>query len=144
MVTQACLVPQVRVPRAGGRIIVASDGLWDAFPGPGHVMERARALPFNTAPDRLIDRALQFRGLADDITVIVVDLLPSGSASVPDLFVGKRGLFSCCAAPPAADLAAGPEDGLCVQHDEDTSQHPGRPSKASWEAAPRCCCCCCC
>ncbi|KAK9830885.1 hypothetical protein WJX81_001707 [Elliptochloris bilobata] len=77
--------PEVRavvLPAAGARLILASDGLWDAV-APKTAAHHVRGLPASKAAMELVQLALKARGLRDDITVIVVDALPDPSARLP-------------------------------------------------------------
>lgn len=69
-------VLQVEVPRSGGRIIIASDGLWDSM-GFEKAMSLSRGLPSSKAASLLCKEAVKWKGLHDDVTVVVVDMLPS-------------------------------------------------------------------
>ncbi|KAH7422827.1 hypothetical protein KP509_12G027400 [Ceratopteris richardii] len=66
-------VKQIQLPKTGGRLIIASDGLWDALS-----IEKAakccRGLSAELAAKQL--ESLRARGLRDDTTCLVVDLLP--------------------------------------------------------------------
>eukprot|EP00897_Mesotaenium_endlicherianum_P005581 jgi/Mesen1/5050/ME000252S04166 len=77
------------VPRSGGRIIMASDGLWDAVDN-DRAAKLCRGLPASTAASALVKESIKVKGLRDDITVIVVDLLPAGTSAADS---------SACAVP---------------------------------------------
>eukprot|EP00891_Asterochloris_glomerata_P001693 jgi/Astpho2/1693/gw1.00032.145.1_t len=68
-------VRQVTLPFTGGRLIIASDGLWDAV-HPKTAAHHVRGMPASKATSELANAALRARGLRDDITIIVVDLMP--------------------------------------------------------------------
>ncbi|GAQ85788.1 Putative protein phosphatase 2C family protein [Klebsormidium nitens] len=68
-------VRQVEVPRCGGRIIIASDGLWDAI-GNDKAAQTCRGKPAQEAARHLVKKAIESKGLRDDITCLVVDLFP--------------------------------------------------------------------
>ncbi|KAJ6854115.1 putative protein phosphatase 2C 15 [Iris pallida] len=68
-------VKQVKISNAGGRLIIASDGIWDALPSEMAAMS-CRGLPAELAPRQVVKEALRTRGLKDDTTCIVVDIVP--------------------------------------------------------------------
>lgn len=79
-------VKQVRAPREGARLILASDGLWDAFEADRRVATLARGWSPETAPTKLINTVISVHDrLRDDTTVVVVDLLPPGTASFQEV-----------------------------------------------------------
>ncbi|KAL7606154.1 probable protein phosphatase 2C 12 [Lactuca sativa] len=68
-------VKQVKLSSAGGRMIIASDGVWDAMSAEAALV-CCRGLPPDTAAAQIVKEAVQFKGLRDDTTCIVVDILP--------------------------------------------------------------------
>ncbi|KAH7331609.1 hypothetical protein KP509_20G042900 [Ceratopteris richardii] len=68
-------VKQIKLCKTGGRLIIASDGVWDALSN-----EKAdsccRGLTADLAARQIVKESLRFRGLRDDTTCVVVDLLP--------------------------------------------------------------------
>lgn len=129
-------IRQVRLPKSGCRMLIASDGLWDAFVTYQGPLEKTRAYNCAAIPEKLIDRALQLRGLADDITIICIDMLPSEDRTIPEVFGAKRGLF-CCGAPKTQDdMVLRPSDSFTVLHDEDSSMH-GHPAKDAYSGMDR-------
>ncbi|CAL9059625.1 unnamed protein product [Musa banksii] len=68
-------VKQVKLSSSGGRLIISSDGVWDAL-----TFEMAfncsRGLPPDAAANQIVKEAVQVKGLRDDTTCIVVDMLP--------------------------------------------------------------------
>ncbi|XP_006829727.2 probable protein phosphatase 2C 12 isoform X1 [Amborella trichopoda] len=68
-------VKQVKMSNAGGRLVIASDGVWDAL-SPERVLSCCRGLPAEIAAKQIVDEALKGKGLRDDTTCIVTDLLP--------------------------------------------------------------------
>lgn len=75
-----CIIPvphvkQVKLSNAGGRIIIASDGVWDDLTCE-MALECSRGYPSDIAANRIVNEAIQPRGLRDDTTCIVVDILP--------------------------------------------------------------------
>ncbi|KAK9787603.1 hypothetical protein WJX73_002953 [Symbiochloris irregularis] len=70
-------ISQVRVPSTGGRVIVASDGLWDCFEPP-RVVKLTRRCTTAQAADTLINSIIRAQGgLKDDTSLIVFDMLPA-------------------------------------------------------------------
>uniref|UniRef100_A0A0C9RPU4 protein-serine/threonine phosphatase n=1 Tax=Wollemia nobilis TaxID=56998 RepID=A0A0C9RPU4_9CONI len=68
-------VKQVKLSNAGGRLIIASDGVWDALSCDKAAMA-CRGLPAELAARQVVKEALRSRGLKDDTTCIVVDIIP--------------------------------------------------------------------
>lgn len=84
-------VKQIKLSKAGGRLIMASDGVWDALS-----CERAasccRGLSPEAAARQVVKESLRLRGLRDDTTCLVVDLMPPDdyAPSLPPLPPGKK------------------------------------------------------
>lgn len=94
-VTAEPSVCQVSIGRAGARLVLASDGLWDAFNNNGKsVCHRTRDLQCTKAAARLRSAAKEKRD-RDDITVICVDLLPDTSVRIPPALSARQGLQLC-------------------------------------------------
>ncbi|XP_004497062.1 probable protein phosphatase 2C 15 [Cicer arietinum] len=68
-------VKQVKLSKAGGRLIIASDGIWDALSSE-MAAKSCRGLPAQLAAMQVVKEALRTRGLKDDTTCIVVDIIP--------------------------------------------------------------------
>ncbi|KAL4281183.1 hypothetical protein GQ457_03G007160 [Hibiscus cannabinus] len=68
-------VKQVKLSNAGGRLIIASDGIWDALSSE-MAAKSCRGLPAELAARQVVKEALRTRGLKDDTTCIVVDIIP--------------------------------------------------------------------
>ncbi|XP_068641592.1 probable protein phosphatase 2C 15 [Aristolochia californica] len=68
-------VKQVKLSHAGGRLIIASDGIWDALSSET-AAKSCRGLPAELAARQVVKEALRSRGLKDDTTCIVVDIIP--------------------------------------------------------------------
>ncbi|WOK93017.1 putative protein phosphatase 2C 3 [Canna indica] len=66
-------VKQVKLPNAGGRLIIASDGIWDALTSE-MAANSCRGLPAELAARQVVQEALRMRGLKDDTTCIVIDV----------------------------------------------------------------------
>ncbi|KAF7808857.1 putative protein phosphatase 2C 15 [Senna tora] len=75
-------VKQVKLSNAGGRLIIASDGIWDALSS-DMAAKSCRGLPAELAARQVVKEALRTRGLKDDTTCIVVDIIPPDNASPP-------------------------------------------------------------
>lgn len=68
-------VKQIKLSNAGGRLIIASDGVWDALCSE-KAAKACRGLPAELAARQVVKEALRSRGLKDDTTCIVVDIIP--------------------------------------------------------------------
>lgn len=72
-------VTQVRVPESGARLMLASDGVWDAFDHMSRVFKLSRNWPVDVVPQRMISSIVRAHGgLRDDTSIIVVDIMPPG------------------------------------------------------------------
>ncbi|KAG8082213.1 hypothetical protein GUJ93_ZPchr0014g47487 [Zizania palustris] len=68
-------VKQIKLSTAGSRIIISSDGVWDALTTES-AFSCARGLPPEAAADQIVKEAVESKGLRDDTTCIVVDITP--------------------------------------------------------------------
>ncbi|XP_044490272.1 probable protein phosphatase 2C 15 [Mangifera indica] len=75
-------VKQVKLSNAGGRLIIASDGIWDALSSE-MAAQSCRGLPAELAARQVVKEALRKRGLKDDTTCIVVDIIPPDNSVLP-------------------------------------------------------------
>ncbi|KAE8672978.1 putative protein phosphatase 2C 3 [Hibiscus syriacus] len=75
-------VKQVKLSKAGGRLIIASDGIWDALSSE-MVAKSCHGLPAELAARQVVKEALRSRGLKDDTTCIVVDIIPPENPPPP-------------------------------------------------------------
>ncbi|KAK6143884.1 hypothetical protein DH2020_024232 [Rehmannia glutinosa] len=75
-------VKQVKLSNAGGRLIIASDGIWDALSS-DTAAQSCRGLPADLAAKLVVKEALRSRGLKDDTTCLVVDIIPSEHPILP-------------------------------------------------------------
>ncbi|KAF6134957.1 hypothetical protein GIB67_037484 [Kingdonia uniflora] len=75
-------VKQVKLSNAGGRLIIASDGIWDAISSE-MAAKSCRGLPAELASKQVVKEALRSRGLKDDTTCIVVDIIPPDNSLPP-------------------------------------------------------------
>ncbi|KAH7650684.1 Protein-serine/threonine phosphatase protein [Dioscorea alata] len=85
-------VKQVKLSNAGGRLIIASDGIWDAIPSE-FAAKSCRGLPAELAAKQLVKEALKSRGLKDDTTCIVVDIIPPDQPAPPPSPPKKKNKF---------------------------------------------------
>ncbi|RVW99962.1 putative protein phosphatase 2C 12 [Vitis vinifera] len=60
---------------AGGRLIISSDGVWDAL-SPEMAFDCCRGMPADAAATQVVKEALHVKGLRDDTTSIVIDIQP--------------------------------------------------------------------
>ena len=83
LVSEAPEVCVVRLPPTGGRLIIASDGVWDAV-GSQQVARFARKYADDPARccERVLKKALRAKGFRDDTTVVIVDVLPADDPEV--------------------------------------------------------------
>ncbi|KAK2967854.1 hypothetical protein RJ640_017232, partial [Escallonia rubra] len=65
-----------------GRLIIASDGIWDAL-SPEKAAKSCLGLPAELAAIQVVKEALRTRGLKDDTTCIVVDNIPPDNSVQP-------------------------------------------------------------
>ncbi|KAL4610047.1 hypothetical protein ACB092_08G023900 [Castanea dentata] len=75
-------VKQVKLSKAGGRLIIASDGIWDALSSE-MAAKSCRGLPAELAARQVVKEALRTRGLKDDTTCIIVDIIPPDPSAQP-------------------------------------------------------------
>ncbi|XP_016458301.1 putative protein phosphatase 2C 5 [Nicotiana tabacum] len=86
-------VKQVKLSNAGGRLIIASDGIWDALSS-DLAAQSCRGLPADLAAKMVVKEALRSRGLKDDTTCLVVDIIPYDHLVLPPTPRKKQNLFS--------------------------------------------------
>ncbi|XP_066347908.1 probable protein phosphatase 2C 33 isoform X2 [Miscanthus floridulus] len=82
-------VKQVKLPNTGGRLIIASDGIWDALSSE-IAAQACRGLPAELAAKLVVKQALKTSGLKDDTTCVVVDIIPSDHCSTPPALSPKK------------------------------------------------------
>ncbi|KAK4770531.1 hypothetical protein SAY87_031063 [Trapa incisa] len=68
-------VKQVKMSTAGGRLIISSDGVWDALSAE-KAFECCRGMPPEAAAAQIVKEAIEPKGIRDDTTCIVIDILP--------------------------------------------------------------------
>ncbi|KAL1540439.1 putative protein phosphatase 2C 12 [Salvia divinorum] len=89
-------VKQVKLSATGGRLIISSDGVWDALSAET-AFECCRGMPPDAAASQIVKEAVQVKGLRDDTTCIVIDIQPpekNEQPKVPPKKQGKRGIKS--------------------------------------------------
>lgn len=86
-------VKQVKLSDAGGRLVIASDGIWDALSS-DVAANCCRGLPADLAAKLVVKEALRSRGLKDDTTCLVVDIIPSDYPVLPPTPRKKQNLLS--------------------------------------------------
>ncbi|XP_073288115.1 probable protein phosphatase 2C 5 [Primulina huaijiensis] len=86
-------VKQVKLSNAGGRLIIASDGIWDALSS-DVAAHSCRGLPAELAAKLVVKEALRSRGLKDDTTCLVVDIIPYDHPVLPPTPKKKQNLLS--------------------------------------------------
>ncbi|CAL9068785.1 probable protein phosphatase 2C 3 [Musa acuminata AAA Group] len=82
-------VKQIKLLKAGGRLIIASDGIWDALTS-DMAANSCRGLPAELAARQVVKEALRTRGLKDDTTCIVVDITQTDQSSEPPPSTPKK------------------------------------------------------
>eukprot|EP00250_Pteridium_aquilinum_P015459 c22592_g1_i1 orf=336-1646(-) len=83
-------VKQIKLSKAGGRLIIASDGVWDAL-SCDKAAKCCRGLSAEVAARQVVKESLRIRGLRDDTTCLVVDLMPADNyIPSPPLPVAKK------------------------------------------------------
>ncbi|XP_021898593.1 probable protein phosphatase 2C 12 isoform X2 [Carica papaya] len=75
-------VKQVKLSTAGGRLIISSDGVWDNLTAET-ALDCCRGMSAEAAAAQIVKEALQAKGLRDDTTCIVVDILPQEKPPAP-------------------------------------------------------------
>ncbi len=110
---------QLRIPETAVRIILASDGVWDACNNAA-AARPVRKFDTETAASAIVAAALKLRGLRDDTTVICLDLCPD-AAPLADHWAAMP-----AEAAPRGRTRGGLLCGLCGGGDDDadTSHTP--------------------
>ncbi|KAL0045273.1 hypothetical protein WJX82_002436 [Trebouxia sp. C0006] len=86
-------VRRVALPSKGARLIIASDGLWDAV-NPKTAAHHVRGMQAGKAAGELVQAALKSKGLRDDITVLVIDAMPDDSFRLPPFLAKQNGGYA--------------------------------------------------
>ncbi|KAJ6954972.1 protein phosphatase 2C 12 [Populus alba x Populus x berolinensis] len=66
----------------GGRLIISSDGVWDAL-SDEVALDCCRGMPVEAAAAQIVKEAVQVKGLRDDTTCIVIDIVPPEKPAAP-------------------------------------------------------------
>ncbi|KAE8683346.1 putative protein phosphatase 2C 12 [Hibiscus syriacus] len=73
-----------KMSSAGGRMIISSDGVWDALSAV-EALDCCRRMPTDVAAAQIVKEALKADGLRDDTTCIVIDILPPEKPAPPPI-----------------------------------------------------------
>eukprot|EP00879_Flechtneria_rotunda_P029204 GHRR01031486.1.p1 GENE.GHRR01031486.1~~GHRR01031486.1.p1 ORF type:complete len:516 (+),score=198.60 GHRR01031486.1:1276-2823(+) len=96
---QVIAVPEIRhvtLPTTGGRLVIASDGVWDHMQ-PKSIIHQVRNDNTDAAAKKISYAALKKKGLRDDMSVLVVDFMPqAGDPRPPALLPGRTTTQSYC------------------------------------------------
>jgi len=80
----------MQLSTCGGRLIIASDGVWDALDSE-KAAKCCRGLSQpEVAAKHIVKETLRTRGLRDDTTCLVVDLLPPSNIEPPTPVIKKK------------------------------------------------------
>lgn len=82
-------VKQVKLSTAGGRLIISSDGVWDALSAE-EALDCCRGMQPEAAAAQIVKEAVQAKGLRDDTTCIVIDILPQEKPPPPAVPAPKK------------------------------------------------------
>lgn len=74
-------VKQIKLSPGGGRLIIASDGVWDALTSEKAAKVCRGEKQPEVAAKNIVKEAVKVQGLRDDTTCLVVDIVPPGRAS---------------------------------------------------------------
>ncbi|KAI4375031.1 hypothetical protein MLD38_012949 [Melastoma candidum] len=85
-------VKQVKLSSGGGRLIISSDGVWDALSAEA-ALDCCRGMSPDASAAQIVKEAVQFKGLRDDTTCIVVDMLPPEKPPAPLPRKPGKGVF---------------------------------------------------
>ncbi|KAL5992765.1 hypothetical protein ACLOJK_013684 [Asimina triloba] len=85
-------VKQVKLSTAGGRLVISSDGVWDALSFEV-ALNCCRGLTPEPAAAQIVKEAIGVKGIRDDTTCIVVDILPPEKQPPPPPKKGGKGVF---------------------------------------------------
>lgn len=101
------------MPESGCRFMLASDGLWDVFKEFSKAVRLVRGFGVQDAASELVRIASLNNRVIDDTSVIVVDVLPSGTAAFPAVVQTM----------PQGPRASG---GMCACFQAETSEQDSR------------------
>ncbi|KAG0629465.1 hypothetical protein M758_1G106100 [Ceratodon purpureus] len=74
-------VKQIKLSPGGGRLIIASDGVWDQLTSDRAAKVCRGEKHPEVAAKNIVKEAIKVQGLRDDTTCLVVDIVPPGRAS---------------------------------------------------------------
>ncbi|XP_058089252.1 probable protein phosphatase 2C 12 isoform X2 [Magnolia sinica] len=96
---------------AGGRLIISSDGVWDALSSEV-ALSCCRGMPPDAAAAQVVKEAVQLKGLRDDTTCIVVDIVPPEKMAPPAPPPKKagKGVFKSMFRRKSSESSSQPED----------------------------------
>lgn len=81
---------QTIIASTGGRILIGSDGVWDAFHKRSKPGSMTRNWSLDVAPSKLISNIVKQHGtVKDDTSLIVVDILP-GDTTFPEMVAASK------------------------------------------------------
>lgn len=100
-------VKQIKLSSAGGRLVISSDGVWDAL-STEVVLNCCRGMTPEAAAAQIVKEAVGLKGLRDDTTCIVVDLLPPEKSTPPQPQPKKqtKGVFKSMFRKKACDSSS--------------------------------------
>ncbi|AQL05948.1 putative protein phosphatase 2C 12 [Zea mays] len=114
--TQCCIHVSGQLSNAGGRLVIASDGVWDALCFQ-EALNYIRGLPAEAAANRIVKEAVTSKGLRDDTTCIVVDILPPEKLSPPLKRPGKGVIKTLFRRRPSDEMSEDQMDRGCLEPD---------------------------
>ncbi|KAI4316716.1 hypothetical protein L6164_024669 [Bauhinia variegata] len=87
-------VKQVKLSTAGGRLVICSDGVWDNLTAE-EALDCCRGMAAEAAASQIVKESVQAKGLRDDTTCIVIDVLPHEKppSSLPQPKKPGKGMF---------------------------------------------------
>lgn len=102
-------VKQVKLSSTGGRLIISSDGVWDAISAETG-FECCRGMPPDAAASQVVKEAVQVKGLRDDTTSIVIDIIPPEKPNpLPPPKKHGKGVFKAMFRKKSTEACSQPE-----------------------------------
>ncbi|KAL4425702.1 hypothetical protein ABPG75_009718 [Micractinium tetrahymenae] len=134
-------IRQLKLPATGARLILASDGLWDAMPA-GRVARMLRGQPMpKAAASQAVSGVVASLGglLRDDVTVIVVDFLADSCRDFNDVCKQFQGrLHNVLSNPQLSSLVMEqPADAAALPKQEQPADAAALPKQEQPAPAPR-------
>eukprot|EP01025_Chloroclados_australasicus_P065708 TRINITY_DN8950_c1_g4_i2.p1 TRINITY_DN8950_c1_g4~~TRINITY_DN8950_c1_g4_i2.p1 ORF type:complete len:428 (-),score=32.81 TRINITY_DN8950_c1_g4_i2:5235-6518(-) len=111
-------IKSMKLPAAGGRLIIASDGLWDFFSS-RRVAAMIHRSKLEEVPGLLIRnvQTVSRNVMKDDTSVIAVDIFPHNQKTLYDCCATNSDLKFCCFQPKVIDEETLEEDRVfCFTH----------------------------